>query len=269
MLTTVYLDALFLLNGVMDYCLLIATGKLTDAVIQKWRVLIAAVCGGLYGITAVLYREIWVAAFVIQLVASVLMVMIAFGVQAFFRVWASYLGANFALGGCVFAVSLFTGEAFFAVSLPTLIASGLLCYAMLSIVMRRVARLRPKLCEVLVEYCGRECRLNAFMDTGMHVKDPVSNASVILVESAAVKNLFPERAFQALCRAEPECFLKSRFRLIPYHTVGSEQKLLTAFRPDRVLVNGRIIPRALVALSPTSIADHGEFEALIGEETLR
>lgn len=272
MVTTVYLDVLFLLNTMMDVFLLSATAKLSDICTRKSRLFLSAICGGLYGVAAALYANLWFAAVGIQLLASLCMVLLAFGFCSairFFRLWAVFLCVNFTFGGCILAVSWMTREDFFAVSMGTLIASALLCYAGLSLVLRKVARKRTKLSEILVEFHGRTCRFRAFVDTGMSVKDPLNHAPVILVEPKTIKQLFSEYTYNAFCKGEPSHTLDTRFRFIPYRTVGSENKLLPAFRPDRVLVDGDKVANALVAVSPTPLNEYGEYEALIGDMETR
>lgn len=271
MITTIYLDALFLLNLLLDYCLLAVTGKLTDVCIRKFRILLAAVCGGLYSVAAVFYRDSFFAAIGIQLVASWLMVLLAYGFGSaarLLRLWAVFFCSNFAFGGCVIAVNWFTRKSLFEIKLDAVVASALLCYAFFSLLLRKVAKPKGKLCEVLVEFHGRECRFQAFADTGLCVKDPLDNAPVLLVEPRAVKPLFSEFTYKALCKGEPTHTLDTRFRLIPYKTVGSKPKLFAAFRPDRVLADGIHIKHALVALSPEAVSEHGEYPALIGDTAM-
>lgn len=272
MLTTIYLDVLFLLDAVIDGCMLSATGKLSDIGTRWYRLLLGAVCGGLYGVAAALYANVWVAAACIQIVASFCMVLITFGfgsVARLVRLWAVFFCVNFVFGGCVLAVSLMTREDFFAISIGTLVASILLCYAGMSLVLRKIARKRTKLSEIFVEFSGRACRFRAFVDTGMGIKDPVNHAPVILTEAGAIRPLFSEYTYKAFCRGEPTHTLETRFRFIPYRTVGSEKKLLPAFRPDSVLVDGKKIAQALIAVSPTKLNEYGEYEALIGEMETR
>ena len=45
---TVYIDSLFLLDCVVDYLLLLLTGKVTGSPLRRWRLLLAAALGGGY-----------------------------------------------------------------------------------------------------------------------------------------------------------------------------------------------------------------------------
>ena len=47
-MTVVYLDSVFVLNGVMDYFLLLATAHLAGAPLRRWRFALAGVLGGAY-----------------------------------------------------------------------------------------------------------------------------------------------------------------------------------------------------------------------------
>ena len=57
--------------------------------------------------------------------------------------------------------------------------------------------------------------------------------------------------------------LRSRFRLVPYSSVGIKQSLLPVFRPDELVINGNAEKNLLVGISPNTLSDFGDFSALI------
>ena len=57
---------------------------------------------------------------------------------------------------------------------------------------------------------------------------------------------------------------RSRFRLLPYRSVGVDRGLLLALRVDGLEWKGQPRGPALVALSPTPVSDGGGYHALAG-----
>ncbi len=276
MVATVYLDALFLLSGTVDFCILVLCGKLADATIRKPRLLLGSAFGGLYSVVAVVFCNAELSAVLIKAAISLLIVAVSFGFKTFggfLRVWCTYLISNFAFIGCVLAVGMIRGEPLYATRLSSLLIAALFYGAMVSFVLRRVARARDRDATVRIEFCGKTCLLHALVDTGNFVKDPIDRTSVIVVELEALKGLFDPKTYAEFEHAKSEdspyllerLGLANRVRLIPYHTVGNTPSLMVAFRPDRVFVDGK--PKnSLIALSPNRISKNGEFEALVGED---
>ena len=61
---------------------------------------------------------------------------------------------------------------------------------------------------------------------------------------------------------------RSRFRLLPYRSVGVDRGLLLAVRVDSLELDGRGRGPVLVALSPTPVSDGGGYQALVGAENI-
>ena len=114
---------------------------------------------------------------------------------------------------------------------------------------------------------------SALVDTGNTLADPVSGRPVMVAEGERLAGLFPQD-----CRPSPgdlrdpaaaltrlgKGAWRSRFRLLPYRSVGVDRGLLLAVRMDSLELDGRRGGPALVALSPTPVSDGGGYQALIG-----
>ena len=78
-MTVVYIDLLFLLNLIANYLLLLATGRMTGAVLMRWRIGLGAGLGALYAALIFLPGLIWLACWPCKLAVGVLMALIAYG----------------------------------------------------------------------------------------------------------------------------------------------------------------------------------------------
>lgn len=126
-------------------------------------------------------------------------------------------------------------------------------------------------------------KLNALIDTGNRLRDPITGSPVILLEYSAVADALPERVRRAFMAFDAGDFglvselladsrWLSRFRVIPFVSVGEERGLLAGFRVDEVRVLGG--PRAtssrnaVVGVLMRRVSPEGAFAALLHPDIL-
>lgn len=166
-------------------------------------------------------------------------------------------------GGAVWAISLQNGESFgigayIPVSLPVLILSFALIYAVLSFVFRRSVKSADAcVSDVEIEFMGNRVFLRCLHDSGNALLDPVSGDSVLIAPASRLAPLFPgcedELSSTDCTRLISLPQLSGKMRLIPYSAVGTESGMLAAFRPDAVYVDGEQRDDVIVAVSPTPL----------------
>lgn len=273
----IYIDSLFALNFLIDYCIVLASARVCGVVLRRWRYLLAALLGAAYAAAIVLPGLRLLGQTALKLVLGVAMSLIAFGGEAhLLRCTVVFFAVSAAFGGAVFAASLLAGAdgsggALVSVSGRVLVLSFAACYAAVSVVFRRRAKaadqeIRP----VVIADGDRSVTLRGLRDSGNTLHDPVTGCRAAVADRTAILPLFegtraltlPDDAIGALemLSALPGC--AGRFRLLPYSAVGVSGALLVAFRPERVTVAG--VPEALlIALSPSPLSATGEFEAVL------
>lgn len=126
-------------------------------------------------------------------------------------------------------------------------------------------------------------KVNALIDTGNHLRDPITGSPVILLEYGAIVHFLPEevrRAFIAFCAGDlglvSELLADStwllRFRVIPFISVGDEKGLLVGFRADEVrLLNGSHVLSSrniVVGIHTRRFSPEGAFAALLHPDVL-
>ena len=244
----IYLDSLFGLNLLIDYCLVLASARVCGVVLHRWRYALAALIGALYAALMVLPGCGWLANGAMKLALGAAMALIAFGGEAHLvRCTVVFFAVSAAFGGAVYAASMLAGVspgsgALVTVSGRVLALSFAACYAAVS--------------------------LKALRDSGNDLHDPVSGLPAAVVERAAVLPLFPalhalpDDAVQTLeaLSALPEC--TGRVVLLPYRAVGVAGALLPAFRPDSVRIDGMPEPM-LLALSAQALTSDGAFAMVL------
>ena len=75
----IYLDSLFGLNLLIDYCLVLASARVCGVVLHRWRYALAALIGALYAALMVLPGCGWLANGAMKLALGAAMALIAFG----------------------------------------------------------------------------------------------------------------------------------------------------------------------------------------------
>ena len=294
----VYVDVLVLVNLTMNCVLLWAAGRLAAAAIRPLRLVLGALLGAAYSLLPLLTGNPLLAGLTAKLLASCLMILVAFGFapwRAFLRALGCFYLAAFAAGGAVLAAGYLGGGPWAtwqpsALALAAGAAVALVVARAVRDLARRHAFLGAFVVPVEVSCGGEVVRLRALLDTGNRLLDPFSGRPVLIAEYGAMRRLVPPGVrplFECAGGAgdaaggdggaaggpaadEGGVEAWARLRAIPYQTVGLERGVLLGFRPDAVVVveGGLRIPvgPAVVALTMRSLAPDGAFQALLPPE---
>ena len=284
-LTVIYIDTLFLLNALVDYLLLLAAARLAGEPLRRGRFALGAVLGGLYAVAIFLPGLTFLSHPLCRLSSVVLMLTAAYGgSRRLLRQGILFVALTCAFGGGVVAIGLLGGTGlslgkggfYSALDLKMVLLSAAVCYGVLTLVFQRVGKHSAAAGELVrAGLClgGRRVELTALIDTGNTLTDPASGQSVMVAEGVRLSALFPSdhrpgpadlsSPVDGIARLGTEGW-KSRFRLLPYRSVGVERGLLLAVKADALDLNGEGRGPVLVALSPTPVSDGGGYQALIG-----
>ena len=288
-MTVVYADSVFLLNGAMDYVLLLVTARLAGIPLKRRRYLMAASLGAVYAVAIFLPGMGFLSAFASKLAVGVLLALIAFGgEEKLLRLVLMLFAVSCAMAGCVLALGLLAGSrvpvsngSFYTdVDARVLLVAVAAAYLVLTVVFRAAARhgLGGALVPVKVCVGGRTVQLTALYDSGNGLRDPAGGGAVLVTAPGSLDSVlprsvgklltpellrFPADLLEPLRAAAPAL----RPRLLPYRAVGVAGGLLLTIRADWVEVRGRLYDGAPVALSPTALGTG--YAALWGGEVKR
>ena len=177
----IYIDRLFLLNLVLDYFIVLCSARLCGIRLRRARYAAAAVFGALYAVLSLLPGLAFFKLWPVKLICGLLMALIAFGGEdKLWRCCLTFFAVSALFGGAVWAISLqnggnFGSGAYIPVSLPVLILSFALIYAVLSFVFRRSVKSADAcVSDVEIEFMGNRVFLRCLHDSGNALFDPVS-----------------------------------------------------------------------------------------------
>lgn len=275
---TVYLDGAWLLNGFVDYLLLVVSGNLTASPIRRRRILLAGALGGFYGVVCLLPGWAFFGNLLWRIVVAGLMCLVAFGpgklilrqMVVLFLLTAAFSGVVLLLTELFSAPASFVGgSVYYPVSTGALVLTAGGAYGAITWALGRMRHQGGDIVPVTVALGKRTAELTALRDTGNTLRDPITGAGVLVVDWTVMKKLLPK--IEIKCISEPQILMQAlglhypnlRPRLIPYKTIGVSHGMLVAIRPEEVKLSGKK-ENLLVAFSPVAVSDGGGYQALVG-----
>lgn len=281
---SVYLDVVFVLNGVVNYLLLSASARLTGSISRRGRMLCAALLGAAYASLTFVPGFSFLSGMVWRFLALVAMLLLAFGMSGrTVPLGGIFLALSLALSGLVLMLSgflgaevwLLEGRAFYAIDAATLILmAGAMYLGLWLLLQGSMAHTGRGIASAAIELQGRTEKLTMLRDSGNTLRDPFTGCAVPVVEWRVFARLLPE-AGQELqhCGIDAAAAMEKLhaklpglpMRLIPYRAVGTQRAMLLAVRCDGLRVDGKTRRGVFVAVSPTTVSENGTYEGLIGE----
>ena len=252
----VYLDAVALLNFLVDFLLLLGTNRLCGYPPCWGRSALAAVLGGIYGAVCMLPGMGFLGNTLWRCVFLGLMSWIAFGFsKSALRRAVIFVLLCMALGGIA--------QGFGIGGAASVIASAAAVCAMCILGFRD----RPgsvSYVPVELSYGSKQLRVTALCDTGNTITDPITGRSVLVVGAEVAQQLtgLTQQQLRSPVSAVSQATIPG-LRLIPYRTVSQPSGMLLALRFPRVRI-GSWQGSSLVAFAPEKLCDDGQYQALTG-----
>ncbi|MDD3347552.1 sigma-E processing peptidase SpoIIGA [Oscillibacter sp.] len=276
-MTVVYVDSVFLLNGAMDYLLLLLTARLAGIPLRRRRYLLGALTGGAYAVSVFLPGLSFLASTPVKLAVGVLLALIAYGGERkLLRLTLLLFALSCAMAGCVLALGLLAGGGvpmvngifYTDVDGTVLLVAAAGAYLLGNVVFRATARcaLEGRLLPVRISVGGRTAVLTALWDSGNTVRDPSDGRPVLVTAPGAPESVLPP-GVRRLCTPEhlraPADLLEPvllaapglRPRLLPFHAVGVSGGLLLTVQTDWTEIGGVRYDGLRLALSPTELGN--------------
>ncbi len=296
--TYVYADIILLENLIMNYLILWSTARLARYRHSKVKLLIASLLGAVYAVLSYFPGYGYLFTFYMKILFSLLIVIVAY-TPAYFHLLLKLTGIfyiiSFIFGGAAFGLFYFinglnltsNGISFIRdFPVKILIAAVTAAYFIISYswdyIHHRIKREKIIL-KVQMRFDGKQLCMDALVDTGNSLKDPLTNTPVMITEYDAIKELLPDDV-QKIFEQEGENDLNaiaeimtiskwaSRFRIIPFRSLGRENGMLVGFKPDEAIIfdkDRRIQSDIIVAIYRRNLSGDGEYGALIHPEMLK
>jgi len=278
----VYVDLYFLINTCMNLLTLMITASLLHRKVNRWRAWLAAAAGGLWAVVALFFGVIGGWGLILDGAVIFLMCAAVFAtkkttLKTLLKCTLVGVLTSMILGGVMTALYALFNRMQLPLGETEENSSSLLIFALIAALAGlatvqggRFLGLSKKTEYVTVNAVlfGKEVTLRAMVDTGNHLREPISGRSVIVAERSRILAALPFSLSTALQNASPDRWLAdakyaTRIRLIPTNT-ATGSGMLPAILPDKLtLNNGKETYPADYLIAPAPMENTSDFDAVI------
>lgn len=269
-MAVIYADGIFLINTLVDYLIILITGRIAGIPLLRKRFFFAALLGGLYGAAAVVPGLNALLSIPVKFLIWMLMALTAYG---FSRNWIKLTLlsgiVSCALAGTVFAAGFLLkrnpmmNPCFLPETCRVLLLCGvcgcILCTALFQTCIH--SKIEGLTIPLEVSIGGKCLPLTALLDTGNQLRDPATGQPILVVSPDALRSVLPPQLSELLSsdRLERASDLPEQIRvtapelcprLIFYRALGVPSGMLLTVRADWIRVNNTVYPQASVAIAP-------------------
>lgn len=300
--TDIYMDLAFMINFVMDFFILWAASKLGRLSTNFKRLACGAFIGALYSILIYFPSLEFTSTVILKLICSFLMVVVSFqykNIRWFIKSTSYFYLVSFIMGGAVFgSMYLFRSGPFYIETwngimvnninfsgswLLIALAVALLLGLWSASIIRKNLHQGLWLVKTKITIQGTEVDMDALVDTGNQLKDPISKDPVIVVEYEQLTGIIPEDLTHMLksknipsIDVQVDTFKKdawnTRIRLVPFSSLGNHHGMLIGIKPDEVLIkdgdNLYKNTKVIVAIYHRKLSPQGSYHALVHTDLL-
>lgn len=291
----VYFDVVFVINLLMNLLILYFVALVLNLKRNFLRLLLGAIVGCSFLLGMLSEKFFILQSFPAKIVVSVLMILISFwpcNFKNFLKIIGFFYLISFMTGGGVLAFfyllnlknSVLTGTLLInSISIPwwILLISSFILFLFFKFIWPLLYRILSKdtlLVPITIVLDEKPLEITALIDTGNNLFDPVSNYPVIIVEFDAVKSIFSEDLRILLNKGHEESLeilgeyiasskWASRFRVIPFESIGKSKGLMVGFRPDMVTIfydnKLKKTKKTIVGIYQRVLSPEGTYKALL------
>lgn len=290
---TIYLDVVFIQNICMNSIILLATGLVTKTKNRLTRNLISSTLGAFYVIGKYLTSSQFYSNIIIQIGLAFAMVYIAFApinIKGLFKYVIIFYLTSFVFGGCAFALlyyikpqeilynnGILTGTYPIKIALLGALVGLVFLSLAFKLIKNRFSK-KDMFCNIRIGYKEKEVKLRAIIDSGNLLKEPITGASVIVIEKQKLEGIIENEILENLdsIMSGKYEFLNdeyiSRFRLIPFSSLGKQNGMLIGFKPDFFEIEfdgiNHTKDKVIVAIYEKEISKNKEYSGLVGLDLL-
>lgn len=293
----IYIDLLFLENIIVNYGILLVTEKLSGRYSPVVRKFLSSVAGAVYLVIMLLCPRIH-SLYSIggKVLLSLMMVAIAFPcwkVKGWLKALVSFYISSFIFAGAGYALMSLTNQGIYfkngvfynqlksnTLMLILTMMFGFLMVRSFADIFRHRIEKESYIVKTYINVGDREVCLNALIDTGNSLTDPVSRCPVMIAELESIAELLPADMVEwfrnwsvksdLLWDRENNLEWKKRIRLIPFHSIGTNHGMLPGFKPDSVSVEKEELKykntQVVVCICQNRLSARDQYKAIIGTE---
>lgn len=227
----VYIELVYILNFLLDFMILYGTKRLLKINKNILRILLGSFIGSITTIQ-VYVKLNSIELIIIKTFLSLIMNYAAFGKKNLLKNTFYFYVLSIIYGGFIYLLDI--DLTFYHNMILLIILCPLTIYIFIKEYNNYKINIKDKY-NVTIVYLNKTYNLEGFIDTGNHLKDPITNKNVILVDLDIKTN---------------------KVIYIPYKALNTEG-IIPCIKPDKVLINNKEINKCLIGLSKDKISIPG------------
>ncbi len=287
---TVYLDIIFLENLCINCIILLATALINKNTISIIRILLSSFIGSIYAVVVYLSIAKVFSNIILKILLSVCMVHIAYNpknIKALLKELVLFYLTSFTFGGVAFALLYFVkpqeiliknGVLIGTYPIKIVLTGVIVGFIIMTIAFKNFKKRLSKkdmFCKVTIKLKDKMKTIIAMIDTGNLLREPLSGCPVVVVEKQELLDIVPEEILNNLEKIIYGDYnnvtleeYASKFRVIPFTSLGKENGLLLGLKVDDLYVEydeqENNIEGAIVGIYNKKLSTSNSYNALIG-----
>jgi stage II sporulation protein GA (sporulation sigma-E factor processing peptidase) len=300
-MVTIYLDAVWMLNFLLDMMLLMLVQALAKDNTRKRRMLFGAFIASLLVPVSLYYPDSFLMTVPGKLFYSVIIILCGFRFKTIYRMFkllALFYFSTFSVGGGLIAAH-YLFESPFGLS-----DSGMLTFhsgygdpvSWLFIIIgfplswlftksrmdkHAVEKIRyDQLCPVTIQLKQQTFSTTGYIDSANQLMDPATKRPVIICDEVFLKQWFSEEDWQMLKKAHTELDMDSlpkewekKLHIVPYQGVEGRSNFLFAVRPEQLIIyydNQRIVTnKVLIGIQFAELTKDQSYHCLLQPQIIK
>lgn len=289
---TIYIDVIMLENLIMNYIILYATGIIAKTKIKYSRLFFGSLIGAIYAVTEYWLKINIYSNIILKFILSIIIVYVSFYPQNIKNMWKQLLFfylTTFTFGGVatyliyvlkpqniIIKNGMYAGSYTLKVIFLGAILGTIIIIISFKIAKNKISK-KDMFCKAKITLNKKDIYLNAMVDTGNMLKEPISGLPVIVVEYTKLYNIIPKEILNNIdlilggdLKKIPEDIKKeyiSKLKVIPFASLGKQNGMLMGIKADSVEILGEDTSEkkeAIIGIYNKSLTKRGEYDALLG-----
>lgn len=291
---TIYIDVIIVENLIMNYIILYATGTISKVKISYLRIFCSSMIGAIYAITEYTLKLNIYSNIIIKTILSVIIIYVAFNPQNIKKMCKQliiFYVTTFTFGGIatyliyvlkpqniIIKNGMYVGTYVLKVIFIGAIIGTIILFIAFKQVKSKITK-KDMICKIKIKINGKEKTLDAMVDTGNMLKEPITGTPVAVVERTSLYDLLPKEILnntESILGGDfkniPEDIKREyipKLKIIPFASLGKQNGMLVGIKPEKIeIINEQTEENknAIIGIYNKSLTKKGEYNALIGIE---
>ncbi len=289
---TIYIDIIIVENLIMNYIILYATGLISKSKKSYLRMFLASLIGAIYATLEYVLKVNIYSNIILKTILSIIIVYVAFypqNAKKMCKQLVLFYVTTFTFGGIatyliyvlkpqniIIKNGMYVGTYVLKVIFIGAIVGTIILAIAFKMAKNKLTK-KDMICKVKIKLNGKEETVEAMVDTGNMLKEPITGTPVVVVERTSLYELLPKEILnntESILGGDFEKIpeeIKNEYvpklKLIPFASLGKQNGMLVGIKPEKIeVINEQTEEEknAIIGIYNKSLTKRGEYKALIG-----